>query len=270
MTGLLKIRTLLVILTLISAFFAGCEKIIDIDLNYVNPAIVIEGNLSLNDSTIEVLISETGSYFEDRELKKISGANVYLEDNEGNIFEVDEKEQGLYLNDQVNVRAGSNYKLTVTYNSREYSAVSCLNPPVSIDSAGYERVERTRFYEGGYRVNIFFEDPPGVENYYRIKVYKNGELLSTANDLIVFDDSGIDGKLVQVRLRGQRFNTHDRAFLEMLTIDKPVWRYFSTQRDVININPGSPAPANPVSNFNNGALGYFSAWSYDTKFIIIK
>ncbi len=272
MTGFFKIsmKSLLIIFPVISLLVTGCEKIIDVDLNDANPTIVIEGNLSMNDSSVNVLLSETGSYFGDGQLRKVSGAIVNLEDNEGNLFQVDEKEEGLYINDQVNARPGGHYKLSVSYKGTEYSAVSFLNPPVRIDSAGYERSERTRFYEEGYRINIFFEDPPGKENYYRINVYKNGELMSASNDLIVFDDSGIDGKIVQVKLRGQRFNTHDRAYLEMCAIDKPVWRYFSTLRDVANLNPGSPAPANPISNFNNGALGYFSAWSYDTKFIIIK
>ncbi len=270
MTNHIKILIFFVMLPVISMFIFGCEKVIDVDLNDASPAIVIEGNLSLNDSSVMVLISETGSYFGEGGLRKVSGAVVSLEDSKGNLFAVDEKEAGLYINDQVGAKPGSYYKLSINHNGAEYSAVSYLNPPVSIDSAGYERYKPTRFYEGGYRINVFFEDPPGIQNYYRINIYKNGELMSAADDLIVFDDSGIDGKLVQVRLRGQRFDTNDRAYLEMLTIDKPAWRYFSTLRDVANLNPGSPAPANPVSNFSNGALGYFSAWSCDNKFIIIK
>ena len=266
----IKIRNLLFIIFPVSMLLAGCEKIIDVDLNEADTTIVIEGNLSFNDRTVKVLLSETGSYFTPGETQKVSGAIVSLEDDKGNLFTVDEKEEGLYINNKINVRPDTRYKLSVTHNGTEYSASSFLNPPVYIDSTGYEKYNSSFFYEEGYRIKVFFKDPPGIENYYRINLFKNGELLSAGNDLIVFDDSGIDGKIVQVRLGGQRFDKNDKAYLEMLVIDKPVWKYLSTLRDVANINPGSPAPANPVSNFNNGALGYFSAWSYDSKSIIIK
>ncbi len=261
---------LLIISAVILLLLTRCEKIIDVDLNDAGPTLVIEGNLSLNDSTVKVKLSETGSYFGNGQLQKISGAIVSLEDSEGNVFSIEEKEKGLYIYDMISAVPGNSYKLSVRYNDMLYSAVSFLNPKVRIDSVGYEKYEKTRFYEEWYRINLFFEDPPGKENYYRINLYKNGKLMSTGVNLIVFDDSGLDGKFIHVRLRDQRFSKNDRVYIEMMAIDKPVWKYFSTLRDVADLNPGSPAPANPISNFNNGALGYFSAWSCDTKFIIIK
>ena len=95
-------------------------------------------------------------------------------------------------------------------------------------------------------------------------------LMQSVSDLVVFDDSGIDGKPIEIKLRGQIFEKGDNAKIEMLSIDKSTWRYFTTLRDIASLNPGSPAPSNPISNFDNGALGYFSAWSYDAKSIIIK
>jgi len=125
-------------------------------------------------------------------------------------------------------------------------------------------------FDGGYRILLYFSDPPGEENFYRVKVHKNGELLNEVGDLIVFDDNRLDGKGIQVRLRGQLFDKGDTATVQLLTIDKNTWRYFTTFREMANLNPGSPAPANPSSNFSNGALGYFSAWSADEKEIIIE
>jgi hypothetical protein len=55
-----------------------------------------------------------------------------------------------------------------------------------------------------------------------------------------------------------------------MAIDENAFLYFTTFRDMANTNPGSPAPANPISNFSNGALGYFSAWSFEEKEIIIE
>jgi hypothetical protein len=48
-----------------------------------------------------------------------------------------------------------------------------------------------------------------------------------------------------------------------LSVDQGVYTYFYT----LNQNTGrnSGAPANPVSNITNGALGYFNAYSVTTK-----
>lgn len=261
---------LVLIFQFFALFITGCEKIIDIDLNEVNPAIVVEGNLSLTDHTLEVIISQTGSYFETKSLQKIKGAAVILENDTGNRYQADETKEGIYINETINTTKGQNYKLVIEFNGIKYSASGKASTAVVIDSVSYELQKKTPFYDEGYRVKLYFTDPPMVDNYYRLKIYKNGFLMQSVSDLVVFDDSGIDGKPIEIKLRGQIFDKGDEARIEMLSIDKSAWRYFTTLRDIASLNPGSPSPANPVSNFDNGALGYFSVWSHDSKSIIIK
>ncbi len=254
---------------LLLLLLAGCEKVIDVDLNEADPQVVVEGNLSHTDNEVTVRITKTGSYFnETPQQQKVSDAVVILENSSGEEFLIEEKGEGFYQTDLIVSQPGDEYKLKAEVDGTEYSAASTLNPAVSIDSLGFEYYREARFFEGGYRIILWFSDPAGVDNYYRIKVYKNGMLLNDVNDLIVFDDSGgLDGKIVQIRLRGQTFDPGDKALVKLISLDENAWKYFSTFRDVVNTNPGSPAPANPVSNFNNGALGYFSASSYDSKTI---
>jgi len=255
---------------LILLFFSACEKVIDVDLNEASPALVIEGNLSFVDRCIKVKISKTGSYFNNDIPESVSGASVFLENASGKRFEIIETEKGFYEEHHLNLRTDSEYKLLVEYKNITHTAVSTIYPVVKIDSLNYRYYTGERFYDDGYQINLYFSDPPEQKNYYRIKVYKNGQLENDINDLIVFDDSEIDGKTIQVRLRRQIFTQGDTARIEFLSIDEGAWRYFTTFSEVVNANPGSPSPANPVSNFDNNALGYFSAWSYDYKKIIIK
>ena len=42
----------------------GCEQIIDLDLNESQPVLVIQGDLSVTDGKLSVLISQTGSFFD--------------------------------------------------------------------------------------------------------------------------------------------------------------------------------------------------------------
>lgn len=248
----------------------SCEKVIDVDLNGVNPAVVIEGNLSYLDGKLEVKISETASYFDNDSVKKISDASVILKHHTGEEIQVNNRGNGLYKTEDILLHPGNVYELSVGVNGVVYTAESQLNPVVPIDSLGYEYFEGVAFFEGGYRVKLFFSEPLEKENYYRIKVYRNGLLQNKVDDLIVFDDSRINGKIIEVTLRGQDFSVNDTARVELLSIDQLAWNYLSSLRDLANTNPGSPAPANPGTNFNNGALGYFSAWSHDSKTIIIK
>ncbi len=266
------ISHLLIVIPLLACglILHGCEKVVDIDLNISEPVSVIEGNLSWKHSSLKVKVSTTGSYFDSAQSQAVEGAAVFLETAAGDRLEVKDEGEGNYRLDRVPLKAGAAYKLIAEIDGNEYSAVSVMNPSVKIDSLSGEYYKEARFFDGGYRMQLFFTDPAGLKNYYRVKVYKNGELFNSANDLIVFDDGALDGKSVHVRLRGQIFATGDTARVELLSICKDAWEYFNTLREMARLNPGSPSPANPVSNFTKGALGYFSAWSHSSKVAFIS
>jgi hypothetical protein len=73
---------------------------------------------------------------------------------------------------------------------------------------------------------------------------------------------------------GQRsmvFQKTDTLIVELQSIDKATYDYFTTLESISgNVMEQTASPANPISNFNNGALGYFSAYSFDRKIVIIK
>ena len=255
---------------LLLVIFFSCERVIDVDLNEAKPVIVIEGNLSYTNGELEVKISKTGGYFGTSPVEKAENAVVYLKNVAGTRIDVAEVDPGLYKRRNFPAKHDMKYSLHVEFEGREYTAFSTLYKPVKIDSVSYEYQPDARFFEGGYRILLYFSDPPGIDNYYRIRISKNSEPFNSVSDIIVFDDSRIDGKGIQLRLRALSFEKGDTANVELLTIDKNAWLYFSTLRDMANANPGSPAPANPISNFTNGALGYFSAWSGNKKEIIIE
>lgn len=48
----------------------GCEQIIDLDLNESQPVLVIQGDLSVTDGKLSVLISQTGSFFDTHHYRK--------------------------------------------------------------------------------------------------------------------------------------------------------------------------------------------------------
>ncbi len=249
---------------------SGCEKVIDVDLNETEPAIVIEGNLSFPEGKLEVKVSKTGSYFSNEPIQTVENAEVYLENGPAFRLRAEETGKGIYKLTHLPANFNSAYRLTVNVGDEQYSGVSILKPRVKIDSLNYEYQQEQPFFDGGYRLLLYFNDPAEEENYYRVKVYKNDEQFNTVDDIIVFDDDGFNGKSLSIRLRGQRFEKDDTAKVELLSIDKSSWEYFSTLSEVANLNPGSPSPANPASNLSNDALGYFSVWALSTGIIVIR
>lgn len=248
----------------------GCERVIEVDLNEASPQIVIEGNLSYNDAELEVKISKTGSFFGTSSTEMVENAKVYLENSEGVRVEAEVFGDGIYKIENYPPQQGKEYRLFVESEGQKYEAKSTLHSPVKIDSLGFEYQKDMRFFDGGYRLLLYFSDSPDEANYYRIKVYRNGTLLNDVDDLVVFDDRGLNGKSIQVTLRRQLFEMGDTAYVQFMAIDENAFHYFTTFREMANTNPGSPAPANPISNFSNGALGYFSAWSHDDQTITIE
>ena len=259
----------LLMFPMLVALLPGCEKVIDIDLNESEPVVVIEGNLSQNEGTLEVKVSKTASYFSNQPVSKVENAVVTLENGPGFKLQAEETEPGYYKIAGLQPNPRLVYRLTVGYDGQEYTGVSELKPVVKIDSLDIEYQQAQIFIEGGYRVLLYFTDPEGEENYYRVKLYKNGERFDKVENLILFDDSRHDGKTIQVRLRNQLFEPGDTVKVEMLSIDYNTWKYFSSLREMANLNPGSPSPANPPSNLSNGALGYFSVWTSSTRELII-
>lgn len=135
----------------------------------------------------------------------------------------------------------------------------------------YTYYEGDSFFRPGYRFNLSFTDPAYEKNYYRIRVRKGGWIFNRPADLVTFDDADHNGQVIQVRLHNQYYlEEGDMATLELMSIDRKAWEYFTTLNEVVNAGPGSPAPANPQSNFTNNALGYFYAWSCTRMEVMIE
>ena len=247
----------------------ACEKVIDVDLNEAAPAIVIEGNLSNNINEVEVKISKTSSYFDTLSSEKVSGAIVKVTSDVGDNFILHETENGIYKTQKSWFKIGGTYNLSIEANGENYEASSKLNTPVSIDSINFY-YEDSPFFELGYYVNVYFDDPPNVSNYYRLKYLKNGIYQNRIEDLILFDDRYMDGNTIEITLLNQPFELNDTVSFQLVSLDKGAYNYLKTFQELVNNNPGSAAPANPNSNISNGALGYFSAWSSSIKSAIIK
>jgi hypothetical protein len=251
----------------------SCQKVINVDLNNAAPRIVIEGLVNDRRGPYNVLISRSGSYFDQPVLPTVSGATVVITDNAGTIDTLKETFSGVYMTLKTRGIPGRTYTLKVLADNMEYTGTSTILNHVVIDSLKLVKSDIQRFDFGGndpgkihYEIHCFFKDPP-EKNYYRVRVFRNDSVNTAAYRL--YDDQYTNGQVTELRVSNAEAGSTYRIDLESL--DKSTFGYYRTLADLIYTNPifGS-TPANPNTNLSNGALGFFGAYAVSSKNLYVS
>lgn len=255
-----------------TGFLYSCEKVIDYDLNTSQSAIVIEATVADGNEPFKVTISKTAPYFGSSQSTEVSGATVSVKADGGKQRYFTEVSPGVYQLAKVVAAKRTWYTIYVEYEGITYTARSYLNEIVPIVDCTVSYFDGFGILDSGYKINCFIKDPPNVENYYQIKMYVNGKLVNTEGEMDVYSDKLFDGKVIGlVQNSSNVFNENDTVLIEVQAIDKAAYNYFSTLESISGLEIiGSASPSNPISNFDNGALGYFSAYSSDRRTVFIS
>jgi len=264
---------LIISLIAITIGLPSCEKVIEIELESATPQLVIEAQLQAGQHPFSVAISKTAPYFEDELPQRIEDAIVTLTKEDGTEITIPHIEEGLYLS-PVLAEMNQQYTLTVEIDNEKYIAQSYLPEVVPLIDVFSEYQAAIGPFQEGYTVNFTYQDPSGVDNFYRFVHSINGEKQLKGSDLQVRNDIANDGGIVTFPLIQQIFEVGDTVEVEIVSFDEASYSYFSSLGDIIGSGQGpggsSAAPGNPVSNWDKEVLGYFSAFSSDTKTIIIE
>lgn len=246
----------------------ACQKVININVNNAAPQIVIEGNLTDIYSEQFVQISKSVPFTSPSYYPPVTGATVILSDTLGHSGQLIEKSPGMYSIYPISGEYGVTYTLTVTTGGKTYTARSTMPQPVMLDSL--TSVVNQFSTANPRTIVVNYQDPPHVSNHYKFNLFVNNITVST---IFTNDDSFTDGRYVREQLfqTGTDIVPGDTAKVEMQCIDKNIYQYWFTLSQLqINGPGGGITPSNPPSNFNNGALGYFSAHTSDSKVIVVK
>jgi len=269
------VKKVIFVITVFLLFF-GCEEVIKVELDDAEPQIVIEANISNIPSNNSVIITKSTDFYNPSEFTDVTGAQVTVTDQEGNTFSFIELSPGRYINRDLSAKVGSEYSISVTTEEITYSAKSYQPQQMFMDSITVTGEKRPFSDELDYEYHCYFQDFPGVKDYARFRLIINGE---NQSGIFRYDDRLTDGNYIDFNrffLQDERsISIGDVITIEMLTIDKATFEYFDTLRDALASSGGggpfgSTAPANPTTNWDNNALGYFSAYSIDSKTVVIK
>ena len=263
---------------------ASCQKVISVDLNQSSPQIVIEGLVNDQGGTDSVVINMTGDYFTPSlNFPPVTSATVVISDNAGNTDTLKEATAGTYYSAGPRGVPGRTYSLAVVADGKTYDAVSTMPQKVSIDSF-YAELSNNPLGESGYDFFVTFKDPPQPGNYYRIIPHLNSlpvdSISGGRGGIFITDDEFTNGNEITFRfgIRNGRSNNNfkvgpgDTVKVDLLSIDKATYEYLFTLRNIIaaDQSPTSLSPANPNTNLTNGSLGYFSAYTMDSRELIIE
>ncbi|MCS7028257.1 MAG: DUF4249 domain-containing protein [Bacteroidia bacterium] len=260
------------------------EKAVIIE-GYISYAVNADSNTVNTQGPFEVKVSTSSPYFEKVSFIGLSGAVVWMTDNFGQKDYFTEVSPGIYRSDSIQAIPERTYTLNVTYQGKTYSASSYMPTYVPLDSVTYKYVPGINFLPAGYYATIYGVDPPGGNNYYRLRVFKRttdkltgkriDSLFNGAFDYQggIAEDKFFDGNFIDFQLPYPG-KIGDTIRFELCSIDRGSYEYYLSLGQAIanggSGGPFSPPPANPKTNFNNGAYGYFSAESYSRRWLIIK
>ena len=258
------------------ASMMSCEEVIDLDLGNSKPGIVMEGLITTEPGPYQLKINQSVDFGETNDFPPVVGAVVTVTDQDGNSEVLQEVAEGLYHTVDLQGERGKRYRMDVEYAGELYSATSAIPlTVVPLDSLTYEFVEESLFAKEGYYVTAFLTDPAGEVNYYRMKIFVNretyyfeiGDNLVRDDNLWYFNDQFFDGKQMDIEFP-HTLQVGDKVDLELYQVDRSTYDYYRTLGDLGGI--GGVAPANPLSNWSNEALGYFGAVSVEYASLVIE
>lgn len=258
---------------------SGCEKVVDIDLNTMEPKLVIDAAIKWQKGTVgnvqTIKLSTTNSYY-DNQIPTVSGATVFITDANNNVFNfVESNVAGSYVCSNFTPVLNRNYTLTVNSNGSTYTATETLKPVPQIDRI--EQINNTGFTGNVIEIKTYFTDNGTTQDYYLFKFKPTYTAIPIyfAQEDISFQGNQIFGLYRNDKLEpGQNFEA---------TLSGISRQYYNYMRILISIagnnSGGSPfqSPAATVrgniintTNDANYPLGYFSLSEQDYRNYIVN
>lgn len=267
MKNILKLYRLLGIGIIAILLLNSCQDVIELDLKESERRYVIEANIDAGLGRIEVLISKSGSFYQETDFDRISGATVRLNIGGNQTYLLSETQPGTYAWDTVVIQPGDAAFLTVTLQGGEqYEATTICPIATALDSLEVNPLVAPFSTDTVYQLLYNFQDPVGISSYYRLKVRQNGALL---DGYVVYNDDGQDGEYIKIPYFGPPFDATDTLEVTFYTTDKEYHDYFVKVSDASSAGLGSSVPYNPKGNFTPEVLGYFGIWYKSELSIII-
>jgi len=272
---------------------SSCEKVITVELEKEEPMLVVDAFIN-NDTTPQIIsLQYSQPYFDENPSTPVLGALVEVISSEADTFKFTEiNNNGIYQwiptpGDTI-CKVGKTYRLKINYGGSIYEAASTVGFVPSIDSLIFSPAFDFQGNANGYEAEFFANDPANQFDFCRIKTYKNNVLYNNSNELNLSVNGGqfypgADGKLFIPPVRtsinrfGENYKLNDTVKVELLSISRDTWYYFSEVSAQINnqglfATPTANVRTNIIKSSGNGAQaqGWFCASALSRRIGIVK
>lgn len=245
--------------------FTACEDVVDVDLNYSNERLVIEGTLNWIKESQQteqlIVLSKTTPYFENLRIPA-TGAEVQITDRNNTIFQFTEKDKsGIYYPiDTIPYDIGNELTLQISYEGQQYSGSEVLNPVASIYKIEQDSIPF--FGNIATQIEAYSMDAEDEKN------YSYFEFLSDrldAPEYNIYRDDFSNGSEYYGVLLNSDLEKGDRIRFRQYSLSKTAYQYWYLLI-LQNTQQGGPFQTNPanlngnmvnLTNPENSPLGYF-------------
>lgn len=241
---------------------SACEDVIDVDLDTAESAIVIDAEIlwqrGSDGSRQTITISRITDYY-NQEVPKVTGAEVYVENTNGDRFEFQDVGYGVYQCSDFIPELNTDYTLLVVVEGRRYTATETMKSvPEIIDVV--QTIEKDFSGEDVIEVQFSYQDPEEETNFYLSDFDTN---ILFYPEYEITDDDFTNGNILKNEFSDEDLKVGDTIKITHRGISEQFYNYMNLILESTSANPFATPPANIRGNIlsedeeGNSALGYF-------------
>jgi hypothetical protein len=272
-----NIKTILVLIGLFVV--SSCEKVVDIDLNTMEPKLVIDAAIKWQKGTLgtvqTIKLSKTTSYY-DTQIPTISGATIFITDAANNVFNfVESNVAGSYVCSNFTPVLNRNYTLTVNSNGSTYTATETLKPVPQIDRI--EQINNVGFTGDATEIKTYYTDNGSTQDYY---LFKFKPTYTAIPIYFAQEDISFQGNQIFGLYRSDKLEAGQNFEVTLTGISRQYYNYMRILISIAGNNSGGSPFQSPsatvrgniinTTNEANYPLGYFSLSEQDYRNYIVN
>lgn len=245
----------------------SCEEVVEVELEESTPRLVVEASLLWQKGTegnFQVIKLTTTAPFYDDETPPAEGAQISVLSETGELYNFEEIDPGIYLNEQFAPELNKKYELSIIYQDETYLAMESLIPVSELQFI--EQNSNGGFGGEDTELKLYYNDPAGVNNYYLFR------FLFDDLSIQLYEDEFTDGNLSFAYFSNEDLVPGEEVGFDIQGISKNFYEYMFILRSQAGTNGGGPFQTQPttvrgnivnITNPDNFAFGYFRASETD-------
>ncbi len=247
-----------ILLIVLLSMVASCTDVIEVDVPDGPIRLTIEASLDWEKGTAgneqTILLSTSTLFYDNQNPSPVSGAVVRVTNNDtGTVFNFQDQNNGRYTTSTFIPILQNSYTLDITYNGERYTGTETLFPVSDIDNIFQSKEDGED--DEALEVNVSFQDPVDIENYYFLRFQSRNDVLPELFDI---KDEFIDGneatfyyeKTEDEQNNIKEFEPGDIVDIKLLGISEDYYNYMQLLIEQFD-SAGDPFSATPVALVGN-------------------